>query len=323
MKPLLSIVIPVYNNEPSLEPLCADLLAMHGAIASECDLEIVMVNDGSADLSWDRIAALRARHPGVVTGVKLSRNFGQLSAILAGYEHAAGDAVVTISADLQDPTSLIPQMFRRWREGMDIVVAHRSDREDAWSASFSSRIAYAIARKANAQMPAGGFDYLLMSRRALLTLLSFRGRHRFFQGDVLWMGYPTAFIPYVRAKRLHGKSAWTLSRKLKYFIDLVVDSSYLPIRAMSGVGFLVAIMGIGYAGLIVYSWAMHRTPFEGWAPIMVVVLVIGGLIMMMLGILGEYLWRLYDDIRGKPLFLVQQALRREGPARDETAARDA
>jgi dolichol-phosphate mannosyltransferase len=128
----------------------------------------------------------------VVTGVTLSRNFGQLAAILAGYEQAAGDAVVTISADLQDPTSLIPEMFRRWREGMEIVIAHRSDRQDAWSASLASRFAYSVARAANDKMPPGGFDFLLMSRRAMTTLLSFRGRHRFFQGDVLWMGYPTA-----------------------------------------------------------------------------------------------------------------------------------
>lgn len=314
MKPLLSIVIPVYNNEPSLETLCGNLLEMHAAIEDECRLEIVMVNDGSADRSWERIVALRERHPGLVTGLGLSRNFGQLAAILAGYEHAAGDAVVTISADLQDPTSLIPDMFRRWREGNEVVIAHRSDREDAWSASLASRMAYAVARAANPRMPQGGFDFLLLSRRALETLLTFRGRHRFFQGDVLWMGYPTAFIPYVRARRPHGKSGWTLSRKLKYFIDLVVDSSYLPIRAMSAVGFLVAIMGIAYAGLIVYAWALHRTPFEGWAPIMVAVLVIGGLLMMMLGILGEYLWRLYDDVRAKPLYLVAQALRRDaGP----------
>jgi dolichol-phosphate mannosyltransferase len=307
---LLSIVIPVYNNEPSLATLCDNLLAMHSGIASECDLEIVMVNDGSRDRSWEKIMELRALHPNAVAGVKLSRNFGQLAAILAGYEHARGDVVVTISADLQDPTSLIPEMVRRWREGMDIVVAHRSDREDAWSASLASRMAYAMARTANEQMPPGGFDYLLLSRRALTTLLSFRGRHRFFQGDVLWMGYPTAFIPYVRAKRPHGKSAWTLSRKVKYFIDLVVDSSYLPIRAMSALGFFVAVMGLVYAGLIVYAWTVQRTPFEGWAPIMVVVLVIGGLIMMMLGILGEYLWRLYDDVRGKPLYLVEQAVQR-------------
>jgi polyisoprenyl-phosphate glycosyltransferase len=314
MKQLLSIVIPVYNNEPSLETLAANLIEMHRSIAAETDLEIVMVNDGSRDRSWEKILELRAKHPGLLTGVRLSRNFGQLAAILAGYEHARGDAIVTISADLQDPTSLIPEMYRRYREGVDVVIAHRSDRKDAWSASFASRIAYAVARAANETMPPGGFDYLLLSRRALTTLISFRGRHSFFQGDVLWMGYATAFIPYVREERKHGKSTWNFSRKLKYFIDLVVDSSYLPIRVMSAFGFLVAIAGLAYAILIVWSWTMHRTPFEGWAPIMVVVLVIGGLIMMMLGILGEYLWRLYDDVRAKPLYLVEQSLGRDGPS---------
>jgi glycosyltransferase involved in cell wall biosynthesis len=307
MKKLLSVVIPVYNNEPSLEQLCANLLEMHAPLAAECDLEVIMVNDGSADRSWEKIVELQARHPGVLTGVKLSRNFGQLAATLAGYGQSRGDAVVTISADLQDPTSLIPEMYKRWREGMDIVIAHRSDREDAWSASFASRLAYAVARAANPRMPKGGFDFQLMSRRALDTIMTFTGRHRFFQGDLLWMGYPTAFIPYVRLERPHGKSTWTLSRKLKYFIDLVVDSSYLPIRAMSALGFLVAILGLAYAALIVYSWTVHATPFEGWAPIMVITLVIGGMIMMMLGILGEYLWRLYDDVRAKPLYIVEEA----------------
>ena len=312
MKPVLSVVIPVYNNERSLAILYDRLGEMHRTIEAECQLEIVMVDDGSADGSWNAISELRARDPSRLTAVRLSRNFGQLAAILAGYGQASGDAVVTISADLQDPAMLIAEMFRRWREGNDIVIAHRSERHDALSASVASRIAYAVARSANPRMPDGGFDFLLMSRRALQTMLSFRGRHRFFQGDVLWMGYPTAFIPYVREARPHGKSTWSLRRKVKYFVDLIVDSSYLPIRAMSALGFLVAVSGLSYAALIVWAWAMHRTPFEGWAPIMVIVLVTGGLIMMMLGILGEYLWRLYDDVRAKPLYLVQQADVREG-----------
>jgi dolichol-phosphate mannosyltransferase len=311
---LLSVVVPVFRNRETLRATFEGVLRTRNDAFPFCQLELVFVDDGSDDSSWNEIRSLQEAYPAHIRGVKLSRNFGQLSAILAGYEAARGDAIVTLSADLQDPPAVIAQMVSHWQNGCEVVIAHREAREDDLPATLFSRLAYGAARAANPRMPPGGFDYLLLSRRAAQILLSFRGRHRFFQGDVLWIGLPTAFVPYVRQKRPVGRSGWTFARKFKYFTDLILDSSYLPIRLMSATGIVTALLGLVYAVSIVWAWFFHRTPFEGWAPLMVSHLVIGGLIMAMLGIIGEYLWRIYDDVKTRPMYIVQESLVSESHA---------
>lgn len=311
---LLSVVVPVFRNRETLLATFEGVLRTRDQSFPAWQLEVVFVDDGSEDGSWDEIHRVRAVYPSQVRGIRLSRNFGQVSAILAGYEAARGDAIVTLSADLQDPPAVIAQMVAHWDSGCEVVIAHREARDDDLPATFFSRVAYGAARAANPRMPQGGFDYLLLSRRATQILLSFRGRHRFFQGDVLWIGLPTAFVPYARQKRPVGRSGWTFARKFKYFTDLILDSSYLPIRLMSATGIVTALLGLAYALVIVWTWLVHRTPFEGWAPLMVSQLVIGGLIMAMLGIIGEYLWRIYDDVKTRPMYVVQESLAPESHA---------
>lgn len=302
----ISVVIPVFNNRETVGETLQRIINLHENKLETFALEVVFIDDGSSDGSWDELLRIQSLKPRIVSLAKLSRNFGQVYAILAGYELSTGDAVITISADLQDPISLIDEMVAKWNEGNEVVIAHRAARNDDVSASLFSKIAYGIARKANPNIPPGGFDYLLMSRRVIDLLKCFEGRHRFFQGDVLWAGLPTAFIPYVRERRPYGKSGWTFSRKFKYFIDLLIDSSYLPVRAMSVLGISTAFAGFVYAGVIVLSWFMRGTPFQGWAPLMIITLVIGGAIMTMLGVIGEYMWRLYDDIKKRPLYVFHQ-----------------
>lgn len=301
----VSVVVPVFRNRDTVEATLEAVLAARTNGFSDVSIEVVFVDDGSDDDSWSKLQSLQAVWPQQVTLVKLSRNFGQVCAILAGYKVARGDAVVTLSADLQDPAGLISEMVAHWRRGSEIVIAHRKARNDDLAATFFSKVAYGIARRANPRIPNGGFDFLLLSRRAAQMMCDFRGRHRFFQGDVLWLGLATTFIPYERQARTVGRSGWTFSKKFKYFTDLILDSSYLPIRLMSGMGFLSAVAGICYALIIVWSWWHAKTPFPGWAPLMVTVLVIGGLIMMMLGMIGEYLWRIYDDVKMRPLYVVE------------------
>lgn len=307
-KKLISVVVPVYQNRETVGETCRRVLQARAQSFPHLDVEIVFVDDGSPDGSWGELERVRADYPDHVCLVKLSRNFGQVSAILAGYEAAQGDAVITLSADLQDPVEVMAQMISHWEKGQEIVIAHRVSRDDDATATLFSRIAYGFARRANPRIPAGGFDYLLLSRRAAELMRSFNGQHRFFQGDVLWLGLPTTLIPYARERRKHGKSGWTFAKKFKYFTDLILDSSYLPIRLMSSLGFLTASAGLLYALVIVVAWFRGQTPFTGWAPIMVTILIVGGLIMMMLGIIGEYLWRIYDDIKKRPLYIVEQQL---------------
>ncbi|APW36533.1 hypothetical protein RD110_04360 [Rhodoferax koreense] len=302
------MVVPVFRNAPTLLPTFEGVLAVRDQNFPDLDFEMVLVDDGSDDDSWQAMQGLYAAYPAHVRLLKLSRNFGQVSAILAGCEAARGDAVVTLSADLQDPPGLIAQMVACWREGSEVVIAHREARDDDVAATLFSRLAYGIARRANPRIPRGGFDYLLLSHRAARLLLSFKGRHRFFQGDVLWLGFPTTFLPYVRQKRPVGRSGWSFAKKFKYFTDLLLDSSYFPIRLMSCLGFVTAIAGLVYALVIVFAWFHNETPFPGYAPIMITQLIVGGLIMMMLGVVGEYLWRIYDDVKQRPLYIVEKAV---------------
>lgn len=304
----VSVVVPVYGNEGTLEETCRRILDAQFTGFPENGLEVIFVDDGSLDGSWELLEKIQTTHPGVVRLLKLSRNFGQLAAILAGYEIARGEAVVTISADLQDPASLIPEMVAQWRRGQEIVIAYRESRDDDVAATLFSRIAYGFARNANPLIPKGGFDFLLLSRRAANILRSFNGRHRFFQGDVLWLGLPTSFIPYVRERRAVGVSGWTFAKKFKYFTDLILDSSYFPIRLMSGLGIAFASSGLLYALIIVVAWFRHSMPFEGWAPLMITLLMVGGLIMFMLGVIGEYIWRIYDDVKQRPQYIVEKVI---------------
>lgn len=306
MKGVISIVVPVFRNRDTLFSTFQNILDVQKAKFSHLALEVIFIDDGSDDGSWEELQQLHVQSPQQILLVKLSRNFGQVCAILAGYEAATGDAVVTLSADLQDPVTLIGDMVTHWQQGTEVVVAHREARNDDIVATLFSKIAYGIARRANPRIPPGGFDYLLLSRRAAKLLCSFKGRHRFFQGDVLWLGLPTTFIPYERQRRPAGRSGWSFAKKLKYFIDLILDSSYFPIRMMSSIGFLTATGGLLYAMVIVWVWFLRQTPFPGWAPLMVTLLIVGGLIMMMLGMIGEYLWRIYDEVKLRPLYVVER-----------------
>lgn len=300
----LSIVVPVFRNSQSLQQLYMEIMDVRSSCFPQVKLEIVFVDDGSDDGSWEILMQLKLQDPGQVSVHRLSRNFGQLSAMVAGYELATGDALVSISADLQDPTELVGEMVKRWLNGDEIVIANRTSRTDSRVSSVTSRLAYAYARRSTPNIPEGGFDFFLMSNRARELLLQFKGRFRFLQGDLLWLGLPTSFIPYERRARPFGKSAYTWSRRFGNFTDVVIDSSYGPIKTMSRLGLLTAILGGFYIISILVVWIVGGSPFQGWAPIMMVMLVGFGLIMMMMGLIGEYLWRIYDQVRERPMHVV-------------------
>jgi len=299
----ISFVIPVFQNEGSIRPTWKAISELFEGALKTHSWEIVFVDDGSTDGSWNemREVATAGAH---IRVVRLTRNFGQLAAIVAGYERATGDAIINLSADLQDPVELAVEMVRQWEAGSDVVVGYREDRQDPLAARLLSRLAYGALRFSNKDIPSGGFDYVLMSRRALKTFLGYCGRNRFFQGDVLWAGRKTTFLPYVRRKRPIGSSQYTIGKKLKLFIDFILDGSYIPIRLMSLCGITCATLGLMYTAAIVVSWMRGQTPFSGWAPIMIVVLLVGGVIMLMLGVIGEYLWRVLDELKAKPLFVI-------------------
>lgn len=298
----LSFVIPVFRNEGSITPTYDALVSLVGKL--DFGYEFVFVNDGSDDGSQSELMRLHNADSKVKV-ISFSRNFGQVAAIIAGFEEAKGDAVIMMSADLQEPISLIEEMVSKWRSGNEIVICHRIDREDGFIANNTSRVFYKLMKYANPKMPDGGFDFVLLDRQALDAFNQIDERNRFFQGDVLWLGFSTAFIPYQRLKRTIGKSQWTLTKKLKYFIDGLLNTSYIPIRLMSLLGICFSFIGFLYAIVIVYNRLINNTPFVGWAPLMITILIVGGLIMLMLGIIGEYVWRTYDETRKRPLYIIK------------------
>ena len=300
----ISFVVAVYRNEGAITQTYNKMCSVFSAELRDYDYEIVFVDDGSDDGSLAEVLQLREQDERI-KAITFTRNFGQMAAMLAGFQQASGDATINISADLQDPVELIPQMISKWEQGAEVVVCYRTDRSDKLSAKIFSKFAYGALRLSIPEIPPGGFDFVLMDRKALDEFNSIDVRNRFFQGDLLWTGYRTTFIPYVRLKRTIGKSQYNLRKKLKNFLDAFLDASYLPIRFISLAGIVTAAIGVLYSLTIVYSWLLGATPFSGWAPLMIVILVVGGLIMFMLGIIGEYIWRIYDEVRKKPNYIVR------------------
>ncbi len=300
----ISFVVAVYHNEGTLSRTHEKIQTVFSRELPRYEYEIVFVDDGSTDGSLTELLELRKQDSRIKV-ITFTRNFGQMAAMLAGFREATGDAVVNISADLQDPVELIPQMVTKWCDGSEIVICYRTDRSDGFFSKLLSRLAYKILRISLPQIPPGGFDFVLMDRKVMDIFNAVDVRHRFFQGDLLWSGYRTSFIPYVRLKRTIGKSQYTFGKKLKNFLDAILDASYLPIRFISLVGLITFALGVIYSFTIVYSWLRGETPFEGWAPIMIAIMIIGGLLMLMLGVIGEYIWRIYEEVRKKPNYVVR------------------
>jgi dolichol-phosphate mannosyltransferase len=300
----ISFVVPVYHNEGAISKTHEKIKSVFAKNLTHCEYEIVFVDDGSKDGSLNEILSLREGDPRV-KAITFTRNFGQMAAMLAGFKEATGDAIINISADLQDPVELIPQMVKKWEEGSETVICYRTDRADTWSAKLFSWLAYGVLRMALPQIPPGGFDFVLMDRKVMDEFNAIDVRHRFFQGDLLWTGYRTSFIPYVRLQRTIGKSQYNFAKKLKNFLDALLDASYLPIRFISLMGVVVSALGVLYSATIIFSWLRGETPFQGWAPLMIAILLVGGMIMLMLGVIGEYIWRINEEVRKRPNYVVR------------------
>lgn len=302
-----SIVIPVYYNEGALTGTMASLLEEVIRPNAPRTCEVIFVDDGSGDRSLAELLQIREQHPAIVRIAKLTRNFGQLAAVKAGMAMARGKCLVVLSADGQDPVGLINEMIAAFfDDGCEIVVCHRDGRDESYEKIITSRIFYWLMRRLSfPQMPRGGFDYFLLSRRTTQHVLACNEVHGFLQGQILATGFKTKFIGYRRREREIGTSRWTFGKKLTYLIDGVVGYSFAPIRAMSAIGLLAAVSGFIYAVVIVIKWLSYSHPVEGWVPIMCVLLVMGGLQMLMAGIAGEYLWRTLAQVRQRKAYIIE------------------
>lgn len=302
-----SIVIPVYFNEGSLHQTF-DLLNREVVGKNKgYNFEIIFVDDGSGDNSLDELLDLR-RKSEIVKVIKLSRNFGQGAAILAGYTNARGKAVVTVAADLQEPPEMISRMLEyHFKEKYHIVAGTRDAREESFFRRKTSSIFYGIIKRISfPNMPRGGFDFFLISSKVKDLIVRSNEKNPFLQGQVLWSGFKIKFIPYRRKKREVGKSRWTFGKKLKYLIDGMLAYSYLPLRFMSVAGMVISGLGFLYAIVIFFSKIFGGIPIVGWAPLMIMILVLSGFQMLMLGVIGEYLWRTLDQVRNREHFVIEE-----------------
>jgi dolichol-phosphate mannosyltransferase len=303
---LLSVVVPAYNEEQNLElfhqRLC-DVLDPTGTA-----WELVIVDDHSRDATFEVIGRLAAKDRRV-RGLRLAKNSGSHVAFTAGLAHALGDAAAVLPADLQDPPELVPQMLARWRGGAQVVWAVRTRRlGETRSTLFFSWLFHFLMRRVfglKALVPSGA-DSFMLDRTVIDAIARFGEANTNMLALVAWMGFRQERFEYEKQARHAGTSGWTLDKKLKLFVDSVVAFSDLPLRSMVYLGTLTAALGLAYALLIVWN-AFHGHPIEGWSSLMVVTLLLGGTQLLMVGVMGEYLWRVLEEGRRRPRYLVEAA----------------
>ena len=300
---LLSVVVPVYNEESVLG-------AMHQRLSRVMDelgmpWEVIYVNDGSSDATLSLIRGLQQSNKNVAL-IDLSRNFGKEIALTAGLDHANGDAVVVIDADLQDPPELIPKLLERWRAGYDIVSAVRTKRNgESWLKKLTAYGFYRVIGYANAiAIPSDTGDFRLLSRRAVLALRQLRERHRFMKGLFVWVGYRQTSVTYERDARHAGHSKWGYWRLWNFALDGISSLTTFPLKLSTYVGLVTACGAFLYGLIMVGRTLVYGNPVAGYPSLLVVVLFLGGIQLMSLGVMGEYLGRMFDETKQRPLYLI-------------------
>ncbi len=301
----LSIVVPIYFNEKNI-PVTYPRLADLEKRIPDIQLELIFVDDGSGDNSLKELQKIQKKDKRVKV-IKLTRNFGSFNAILAGLNYATGDCVGIISADLQDPPELFQKMVEVWRAGKKTVMAIRKDRQDSFLTKLFAKTFYKILKNmALPQMPEGGFDFVLLDQKVVNVLQQISEKNTSIMALIAWLGFERGEIYYTRAEREIGASQWSFSKKMKLFIDTFTAFSFFPIRAISVLGVVIAGLSFLYGIFITYLRFVNGIRVEGWASLAVIVLFTSGFQLISLGIIGEYLWRNFDESRKRPPFVVEE-----------------
>jgi polyisoprenyl-phosphate glycosyltransferase len=314
----LSVVVPCYNEAANLPILYQGL---HTVLDGEgLDWEIIIVDDHSADNTF-AVASELSRQNDRVRAVRLSRNVGSHLAAMCGLDNSRGAAIVIMSADLQDPPETLPRMLERWRLGDEVVWAVRESFEgrSLTDSLFSRLYFWMMSRLVRAEhVTPQGADFVLVDRVVANALSQYRERNLSVYALLAWLGFQQGTIPYAKQERRHGSSGWTLRRKLKLVVDSVTSFSYMPVRMMTIAGMVIALLGFVYAFVIIINYFAGHPP-EGWTSLAVVVLMLGGFQMVMLGTLGEYLWRCLDEARGRPRYHIERRVPRGWHAENSPA----
>lgn len=301
-QPELSVVVPVFNEEINIGPMYERLLA---ALSDKVrDLEILYVDDGSADMSWEKINELAASDERV-QGIRFARNFGHQAALTAGVDAARGQAVVIIDGDMQDPPEVIPEMIDRWREGFEVVYGQRENRKgETWFKLVTASAFYRILRGiTNVDIPVDTGDFRLMGPRAVAAFRAMPERNRFIRGLVSWIGFPQTAVMYQRQARQAGETKFPVRKMTRFALDGITSFSFFPLRLATWTGFAVSIFAFLYI-VVVLVLKATGVSWSGYTSLMASILFLGGVQLLMIGIMGEYLARIFDEVKRRPLYLV-------------------
>lgn len=306
VRKMVSVIVPVYFNAGSLPGLYEVLAGIEQQLAERgLAFELIFVDDGSKDASLAELLKIKATRPATRV-IKLTRNFGAVPAIRTGLRFVTGDCFAFLAADLQDPPELILEMVDRWRVGSKFVIAERETRDDPLVSRLFSRFYYFMLRKLVLPgYPAGGFDLALMDR-AMLEPLRDSAKSAFLPLLAYWLGYEPTVLRYHRRPRLHGRSRWTLGKKFRAFLDVMLGFSVTPIRLISAVGAIVSAVSFAYGAAVVVAALLGDIPVVGFSTIVALVTFLLGLIILMLGVIGEYLWRVFDESNRRPEAVVDE-----------------
>ncbi|HEY5302110.1 MAG TPA: glycosyltransferase family 2 protein [Acetobacteraceae bacterium] len=301
----ISVVVPVFDEADGIAAFHDRLAAVMPTLGARW--EVIYVNDGSRDATLAILERLRGadRRIGLVN---LSRNFGKEIATTAGLDHASGDAVIVIDADLQDPPEVIPELVAKWREGFDVVFAQRRVRAgETWLKKATAAWFYRVMRTmSEADLPPNAGDFRLMSRRAVDALLRLRERHRFMKGLFAWVGFPSAAVPYDRAPRAAGHSKWSYWRLWNLALEGITSYTVMPLKIATYLGLGVAMFAVAFGGQLIVRTLLFGNPVPGYPSLMAVILFLGGAQLVTLGVIGEYLGRVFNETKRRPLYLVER-----------------
>lgn len=302
----ISIVIPVYYNEANLRPLYEDIKKKVIDVI-DYEYEIVLVNDGSKDASYEVMQELATIDSNIKI-YSLSRNFGSHAAILCGLAKCTGDCAIVKAADLQEPTELVLEMVESWKKGNNVVLAVREGREESKQQTLFANLYYWMVRKAALpSMPKGGFDVYLLDRKVINVLMALDEKNSALTGQILWSGFKTDKVYYTRLAREIGESRWTLKKKIKLVADTLFSFSTLPIKLVSLVGTLSFFGSLIWAVCVLIFKLLGMIDVSGWTTLFIFNLFSFGVIMLTLGILGEYLWRTFDASRNRPPYIIEDS----------------
>lgn len=306
MTQTLSIVVPVYYNAPSLPELHDRLVGIETQLgAMDMAMELIFVDDGSGDSSLEELLRIREVRPATKV-IKLARNFGAVRASKCGMQFVTGNCFMVLAADLQDPPELIIQMLEKWRAGSKFTICERISRDDPLlSKTFAAIFYWLLRRLVISDYPRRGYDMALMDA-SLLPYLTKSSKNLYTPLLAFWLGFKPEIIQYHRRKREHGKSRWTFSKRFSAFFDIMLGFSVRPIRLISAVGALIASLSFVYGLSVVISALLGRVPVPGFATIAALLTFLLGLIIVMLGMIGEYLWRIYDEINKRPEVVIDE-----------------